>query len=119
MALKGENKTDQIFGKKVAREFTRFSKKEARLGGSNPNTFILRNMFSINPKSLNYYIIDDAVVKSFHCLYHQYSKEEIMEDEEVMATSFYHVANGQSLIAERSYFNILGWSHMYLPCFVF
>jgi len=78
LALKGENETDQIFGKQIAREFTRFSKKEARLGGSNPNTFILRNTFSINPKSLNYYIIDDAVVKKLHCLYHQYSKEEIM-----------------------------------------
>ena len=99
MVLKGRNETDQIFGGEIAREFTHFSKKEARLGRSNPNTFVLRNTSSIDPKTLNYYIIDDAAVKSLLCLYHQYSKEEIMEDEEVMATFFDDVANGQSLIA--------------------
>jgi hypothetical protein len=95
--VKGKGETLENMGNRLAKAFTRFTKKPiAKM--ERPEYYQFRTAFTDDPKPLNFHLMDFACAKALRALYDELTKEEMMEDEGLMEAYFGTVEKGRSFL---------------------
>ncbi|KAL7549323.1 hypothetical protein ACHAWF_017111 [Thalassiosira exigua] len=92
--------TPEWFGRHIARSFTDQSGYHSRYGPT--EYFYLRDATTNPPQPVNHFFIDSDTVKILKHVYndHDITKNDILEDEEVLSEFFGSVEEGQRIIGE-------------------
>ena len=99
VAIKGDDETSIGVGKKIARKLGAFTAKKNELYESpKPDDFMFRSAFTIDPKPLNYHVLDDDTIKVMRLLFSEYTKDELMADEYLMAAFFGDCKTGSKIV---------------------
>ena len=93
-----ENETVEEAGHHIARCFSKFTKNKDVM--DTPEKYTYRQCFSNEPKALNHYLLDLDIVKLVRSLGWYKSKEEMIEDEEGLATLFGTAQVGMDYLEE-------------------
>jgi hypothetical protein len=87
----------RAIGKNLAEVFSEFSKNSDEIRGSQPYTF--HKATTANPKPLNYYLLDEDVVKIMRMVYEGTDKGLLMEDDGILGDFFGSTEQGRAFLA--------------------
>jgi hypothetical protein len=73
-------------GRHIATCFTKFTKNKDVM--DSPEKYTYRQCFSDDPKALNHYLLDTDIAKVLRSLGGYESKDDLIQDEEVLAQSY-------------------------------
>lgn len=82
-----EGKSLEQAGRKLARGFNRFAKDQKMSRMNTADVYAFRSAFSDDPKPMNHFLLDEDCAKILATLYVDYSKDDLMEDEEIMTVA--------------------------------
>ena len=75
-------------GRKLARGFNRFAKDQKMSRMNTADVYAFRSAFSNDPKPMNHFLLDEDCAKVLATLYADYSKDDLMDDNEIMTNFF-------------------------------
>ena len=92
-----KNDEDNV-GRHIASCFTKFTKNKEVM--DTPEKYIYRQCFSDNPKALNHYLLDLDVAKVLKSLGGYKSKEDLIQEEEILSKSYGTAEYGEQFLEE-------------------
>jgi len=93
-----EGQTLEQAGHKIAKAFTKFTKDQKMSQMKDGDVYTFNAALTKDPKPLNHYMLDEDTAKVLKTLYAEYTKGELMEDEDIMTTFFGGVGAGKDVL---------------------
>ena len=97
VSVGGDDATPEKIGKKIAREFSKFSKHKELSGMKDPERFAFRKAYT-NPLPLNNFLLDDACILFLRRMDENATLDEIKQEETLMESFFGSVSNGRKVL---------------------
>lgn len=85
-----------LFGKNLAKSWTSFAKNTKLSGMESPDNYVLRSTFTNEPQPLNSLLLNADCAKLLASIYSDYSQEELMDDDDLMAAFFGDAKTGRN-----------------------